>query len=103
MSQWRLVRVSDDRLRPSPPLSRLRAQYFPEVSLQVRRLTAEAASIKVSTISINKKKAVVISQHPENSYELVYDEDNSKVVAYLRILNPTQFWQYPKYLVISTK
>jgi hypothetical protein len=58
---------------------------------------------KVSTISINKKKAVVISQHPENSYELVYDEDNSKVVAYLRILNPTQFWQYTKYLVISTK
>ena len=58
---------------------------------------------KVSTITINKKNAVVISQHPENSYELVRDEENSKVVSYLRILNPTQFWQYTKYLVISTK
>jgi hypothetical protein len=57
----------------------------------------------VSTITINKKNAVVISQHPENSYELVRDEENSKVVSYLRILNPTQFWQYTKYLVISTK
>ena len=58
---------------------------------------------KVTTISINKKKAVVISQHPDNSYELVADEDNEAVVAYLRILNPTQFWKYTDYLVISTK
>ena len=58
---------------------------------------------KVTTISINKKKAVVISQHPDNSYELVTDEDNEAVVAYLRILNPTQFWKYTDYLVISTK
>lgn len=58
---------------------------------------------KVTTITINKKKAVVISQHPENSYELVADEENSGVTAYLRILNPTQFWKYTDYLVISTK
>lgn len=58
---------------------------------------------KVTTISINKKKAVVISQHPENSYELVSDDENESIVAYLRILNPTQFWKYTDYLVISTK
>lgn len=58
---------------------------------------------KVTTISINKKNAVVISQHPDNSYELVADEDNTSVTAYLRILNPTQFWKYTDYLVISTK
>ena len=58
---------------------------------------------KVTTISINKKKAVVISQHPENSYELVSDEEESGVTAYLRILNPTQFWKYTDYLVVSTK
>ena len=58
---------------------------------------------KVTTISINKKKAVVISQHPENSYELVADEEESGVTAYLRILNPTQFWKYTDYLVVSTK
>lgn len=58
---------------------------------------------KVTTISINKKNAVVISQHPDNSYELVADEDNAAVTAYLRILNPAQFWKYTDYLVISTK
>lgn len=58
---------------------------------------------KVTTIAINKKKALVISQHPEDSYELVADEENSSVTAYLRILNPTQFWKYTDYLVISTK
>lgn len=58
---------------------------------------------KVTTISINKKKAVVITQHPDNSYELVADEENEAVTAYLRILNPTQFWKYTDYLVISTK
>ncbi len=58
---------------------------------------------KVTTITVNKKNARVISQHPENSYELVYDEEDTKVVAYLRILNPSQFWKYTDYLVISTK
>lgn len=58
---------------------------------------------KVTTITINKKKAVVISQHPDNSYELVADEEQSNITAYLRILNPSQFWKYTDYLVISTK
>lgn len=58
---------------------------------------------KVSTVTVNKKNAKVISQHPENSYELVADEEDSKVTAYLRILNPAQFWKYTDYLVISTK
>ena len=58
---------------------------------------------KVTTIAIAKKKAVVISQHPENSYELVADEEDASVTAYLRILNPSQFWKYTDYLVVSTK
>ena len=58
---------------------------------------------KVTTVTVNKKKAQVISQHPENSYELVADEEDASVVAYLRILNPTQFWKYTDYLVVSTK
>ena len=58
---------------------------------------------KVTTITVNKKNARVISQHPENSYELVADEEDSKVVAYLRILNPSQFWKYTDYLVVCTK
>lgn len=58
---------------------------------------------KVTTITIDKKKARVVSQHPEDSYELVADETNPAITAYLRILNPTQFWKYTDYLVISTK
>ena len=66
-------------------------------------LFTEIDRTKVTTITVNKKKAQVISQHPENSYELVYDEEDAKTVAYLRILNPAQFWKYTDYLVISTK
>ena len=66
-------------------------------------LFTEIDRTKVTTISINKKKAVVVSQHPEGSYELVADEENPSVVAYLRILNPVQFWKYTDYLVVSTK
>lgn len=58
---------------------------------------------KVTTISVGKKKAQVISQHPADSYELVADESDPSVTAYLRILNPTQFWKYTDYLVVSTK
>lgn len=58
---------------------------------------------KVTTVAVNMKNAVVISSHPESSYELVTDENNEKVTAYLRILNPALFWQQTKYLVISTK
>ena len=66
-------------------------------------LFTEIDRTKVNTITVNKKKAQIISQHPENSYELVADEEDANVVAYLRILNPTQFWKYTDYLVISTK
>jgi hypothetical protein len=47
---------------------------------------------KVTTIPINMRKAIVVSKHPENSYELVMDENDNKQVSYLRILNPAKFW-----------
>ena len=58
---------------------------------------------KVTTIPINMKRALVVSKHPENSYELVTDENDDKVVSYLRILNPAKFWEQTRFLVISTK
>lgn len=58
---------------------------------------------KVTTIPVNMKKAVVVSNHPENSYELVMDENDTKQVSYLRILNPAKFWEQTRFLVISTK
>lgn len=66
-------------------------------------LFSEIDRTKVTTITVNKKKPQIISQHPENSYELVTDEEDASITAYLRILNPTQFWKYTDYLVISTK
>lgn len=58
---------------------------------------------KVTTITVNLKKALVVSKHPEGSYELVPDENDESITAYLRILNPSLFWQHTRYLVISTK
>ncbi|MCQ2295662.1 MAG: hypothetical protein MJZ67_08405 [Bacteroidales bacterium] len=58
---------------------------------------------KVTTIPVNMKKAVVVSKHAENSYELVMDENDPKMVSYLRILNPAKFWEQTRFLVISTK
>ena len=58
---------------------------------------------KVTTITVGQRKAVVISKHPADSYELVMDEQDPKTVAFLKILNPASFWRYTSYLVISTK
>lgn len=58
---------------------------------------------QVSTITINAKRVKVVSKHPETSYQLVADSENSKVTAYLKILDVEQFWKYTDYLVISTR
>ena len=58
---------------------------------------------KVTTIAIGQRKAQVISKHPEGSYELVYDENDSKKVAYLTIKDVNAFWRFTDYLVVSTK
>ncbi len=58
---------------------------------------------KVTTIPVNLRKARVVSKHAANSYELVMDENDSRMVSYLRILNPTKFWEQTRYLVISTR
>jgi peptidoglycan hydrolase CwlO-like protein len=51
-------------------------------------------------IPINKKKAKLISEHPNNSYRLV--EENDKI-AYLEIENPEEFWKITKYAIVETK
>ncbi|MBR4176138.1 MAG: hypothetical protein IKQ53_01865 [Bacteroidales bacterium] len=57
---------------------------------------------KVTTIAINQRKAQVISKHPEGSYELIFDENDAKKVAYLTIKDVNAFWRYTDYLVVST-
>lgn len=55
---------------------------------------------KTKTIPLNVKKAMVISDHPSNSYKLV--EENGQI-AYLQIENPEEFWRISKYAVIQVK
>jgi len=47
---------------------------------------------------LNTKKAKLISEHPDNSYRLV--EENDKI-AYLEIENPEEFWKLTKYVIES--
>ena len=55
---------------------------------------------ETKTITLNAKKAVVISEHPSNSYKLI--EENGQI-AYLQIENPEEFWRISKYAVIQVK
>ena len=55
---------------------------------------------KTTTIPLNTKKAVVMSEHPSSSYKLV--EENG-MIAYLQIEDPAEFWRISKYAVIQVK
>ena len=54
-----------------------------------------------NVIDIEREKVKVLSKHPEGSYELVMNDDD--VCMSLKINNPTEFWKYTDYLVITTK
>ena len=58
----------------------------------------------LTSIVYNSKKAVVLSTHPADSYNLVkgVDADGKKIVT-LEITNPEMFWIVTKYLVVLTK
>jgi hypothetical protein len=53
----------------------------------------------LTELPINKKKAVLLSNHPSGSYKLVATD--KKTVEKLVILNYTDFWSRSKYLVIA--
>ncbi len=63
--------------------------YFTEIDI---RTTKE--------IKLFAKRAELLTQHPEGSYELT--EDDKKELT-LKILNPAAFWNISKYLVIQVK
>jgi len=65
------------------------SKYFTELDIR-----------KTKTIPVNAKKAVLISEHPLNSYKLVKENDQ---IAYLEIENPEEFWRISKYAVIEVK
>lgn len=51
----------------------------------------------LSTLSLNSSKARILSNHPEQSYELI-DENDHKI---LKINNPDEFWSLSNYLVVQ--
>ena len=51
-------------------------------------------------LETGSKSAKILTKHPENSYELVRDENK---IYTLVIKNPTEFWNASKYLIIQVK
>ena len=51
-------------------------------------------------INLYSKNAEVLSNHPNDSYELMQDENGNYK---LKIIEPIRFWEYTKYLVIEVK
>jgi len=54
-----------------------------------------------TTIPINARKAVVISEHPEGTYE--FEKNEEGLIASLEITNPDEFWKISRYLVVEVK
>lgn len=59
---------------------------------------------ELTSITFNTKKALVLSTHATESYNLVkgVDADGNKIVT-LEITNPELFWKVTRYLVVLTK
>ena len=51
-------------------------------------------------IPINSKDVKIVTSHPSDSYVLIKDFKNEKIVTSLMIKNPERFWGASKYLVI---
>lgn len=58
---------------------------------------------KVTTIDINLRKARLVSSHPKGSYEIIYDDSDSKLARQLVIKDINAFWQNTDFLIVSTK
>ncbi|MBR6439475.1 MAG: hypothetical protein IKS65_09940 [Bacteroidales bacterium] len=56
---------------------------------------------ELTSITFDTKKAVVLSNHPAGSYNLVPGADKKTVT--LEITDPDMFWNVTKYLVVLTK
>ena len=57
---------------------------------------------EVKRIPVFSKKAEIITDHPTDSYELTETEDE-KMIAYLEIKKPDDFWKASRYMVIEVK
>lgn len=51
-------------------------------------------------VSLEGKKANLVTEHPKNSYTIVEEGDH---LAYLEIKDPDAFWRLSKYMVVEVK
>lgn len=63
------------------------------------KLLTKADLRVITEVNVNSSKAVLVTVHPEGSYEWVMD---GKLFVSLKILDPSEFWKVSKYLVIET-
>ena len=56
---------------------------------------------ETTSIPIKAKKAIIISEHPEGTYE--FEKDEEGLIASLEIKNPDEFWKISRYLVVEVK
>jgi hypothetical protein len=56
---------------------------------------------QMTSIPINAKKAKLVSDHPQDSYEFQKTEDGA--IASLEIKDPYEFWSISKFLVVELK
>ena len=51
-------------------------------------------------IPVQAKKAVLVTEHPTSSYEMVKEDE---MIAYLEIKDPEAFWKLSRYAVVEVK
>ena len=61
-------------------------------------IAADKRDLKV--LPLNTKKAIIMTNHPESSYQITKGEDD---MLSLEIVNPDAFWNTSNYLIISIK
>jgi uncharacterized protein (DUF3084 family) len=66
-------------------------------------LDSEFDQISISQtdrIAVNAKKVELISNHPQESYQVV---SNDSIVEYIQITQPDKFWKKTRYAVVETR
>ena len=61
----------------------------------------QADSRLLTEIPVGRKRATVVTSHPEDTYQLVTDAD--KLVEKLQITDPVRFWESSRILIVSYK
>ena len=70
---------------------------------QININTLNSVDIRdVSSFPLNSKNVELVTEHPQDSYRIVINEEENKVDR-LEILDPERFWESTKVLVMLTK